>query len=69
VRRPNRGTWRILAFLCVAVALLLGGLSLRYRRHDADSRAPGRAGTPSEQVESRSSSGAHPNKPTSVRNG
>jgi len=69
VRRPSRGTRRIFTFLWVAVALLVGMLGLRYRRHNADSHAPGRARTPSEQVDSKSNSGAHQSKPTSVRNG
>ncbi len=69
MRRPNRGTRHIFTFLWVAVALFVGMLGLRYRRHYADSHASGRAGTPSEQVESKSSSGAHRSKPTSVRNG
>ena len=69
MRRPNRGTRRIFSFVWVAVALLVGMLGLRYHRHNADSHAPGRDGTPSEQVESKSNSGAHQSKPTSVRNG
>lgn len=69
MRRPKRGTRRIFPVLWVAVALLVGMLGLRYRRHNADSHAPGRAGTPSEQVESKSNSGTRQSKPTGVRNG
>ena len=69
MRSPNRGTRRGVTFLWVAAALLVGMLGLRYRQHSADPHAPGQAGTPSEQVESKSNSGAHQSKPTGVRNG
>ena len=69
MRRPDRGTRRNFTFLWVAAALLVGMLGLRYHRYSAGSHRPGRAGTPSEQVESKSNSGAHQSKPTSVRNG
>ena len=69
MRRPKRGTRRIQPFLWLAVVLLVGTLGLLYRRHNADSHARGRAGTPSEQVESKSNSGTRQSKPTSNRNG
>lgn len=69
MRRKNGGTRRISTFLCLAAALLAGVLGLSYRRHSAGSHASGRAGTPSEQAESKSNSGAHPSGQMSVRNG
>jgi len=47
MRRRKRSTRRMSAFLWVAAALLVGMFGLGYRRHDADSHATGRAGTPS----------------------
>jgi len=69
MRRRKRSTRRMSAFLWVAAALLVGMFGLGYRRHDADSHATGRAGTPSKKADARSNSGAHPSEPTGVRNG